>query len=117
MVGRPKPAFQLLFQIATTRERGGVVLYNEHPPNSLTRPEDDSPCCWWRRGRDEVHLLKKFSKLLDGRNGVGVVVYVGGDDTVAISTFLKWAPGRDKLHLLKKFSKLLEDRSALGIAF
>ena len=29
---RPKPAFQLLFEIATTREGSDVVLINEPPP-------------------------------------------------------------------------------------
>ncbi len=40
---RPKPAFQVLCQIAPTREGSGVVLYNENPPDLLTSPEDGSP--------------------------------------------------------------------------
>ena len=48
---RPKPAFQALFHIATTREGSGVVLYNENPPDHFSSPEDESPCFWWRRGR------------------------------------------------------------------
>ncbi len=48
---KPKPAFQALFQIATTREGSGVVLYKENPPDQFPSPEDDSPCFWWRRGR------------------------------------------------------------------
>ena len=51
---RPKPAFRPLFQIATTREGSGVVLYNENPPDHFSSPEDGSPCFWWRRGRVEL---------------------------------------------------------------
>ena len=29
---KPKPAFRALFQIATTRQGSGVVLYKENPP-------------------------------------------------------------------------------------
>ena len=38
---KPKPAFRALFQVATTREGSGVVLYKENPPDLLTSPEDD----------------------------------------------------------------------------
>ena len=38
---KPKPAFRAPFQIATTREGSGVVLYKENPPDLLTSPEDD----------------------------------------------------------------------------
>ncbi len=55
---RPKPAFQALFQIATTREGSGVVLYNENPPSRFSSPEDGSPCFWWRRGRVELPVQK-----------------------------------------------------------
>ena len=48
---KPKPAFQAVFQIATTRQGSGVVLYKENPPDQFPSPEDDSPCFWWRRGR------------------------------------------------------------------
>ncbi len=51
---KPKPAFQALFQIATTKEGSGVVLYKENPPDQFPSPEDDSPCFWWRRGRVEL---------------------------------------------------------------
>ena len=51
---RPKRAFQALFQIATTREGSGVVLYNENPPDHFSSPEDESPCFWWRRGRVDI---------------------------------------------------------------
>ena len=55
---RPKPAFQALFNIATTREGSGVVLYNENPPDRFSSPEDGSPCFWWRRGRVELPVQK-----------------------------------------------------------
>ena len=57
---KPKPAFQALFQIATTREGSGVVLYKENPPDLFPSPED------------ELHLLKKISKLMGERNGLVV---------------------------------------------
>ena len=50
VVLKPKPAFRAVFQIATTREGSGVVLYNENSPEAFTSPEDKSPCFWWRRG-------------------------------------------------------------------
>ena len=55
---KPKPAFRALFQIATTREGSGVVLYNENPLDQFPSPEDDSPCSWWRRGREPVSLVR-----------------------------------------------------------
>ena len=54
---KPKPAFRALFQIATTREGSGVILYKENPPDQFSSPEDDSPCSWWRRGRVECSLF------------------------------------------------------------
>ncbi len=51
---KPKPAFRALFQIATTRDGSGVILYKENPPDQFSSPEDDSPCSWWRRGRVEL---------------------------------------------------------------
>ena len=49
---KPKPAFQALFQIATTKEGSGVILYNE---KALALSEDsDGSCLWWRRGREPV---------------------------------------------------------------
>ena len=56
---KPKPAFQALFQIATTRAGSGVVLYNENPPNQINGPEDGPPCFWWRRGRELVSEVKR----------------------------------------------------------
>ena len=47
---RPKPAFQALFEIATTRDGSGVVLINEPPPTDF-EPEAAGSCLWWRRGR------------------------------------------------------------------
>ena len=70
---RPKPAFRPLFEVATTREGSEVVLINE-PPEAPTEPEAADPCFWWRRGRGELHLLKKFSKLLADRNGLVVAI-------------------------------------------
>ena len=50
---RPKPAFQALFEIATTRAKGGVVLIKE-TPQALNEPEASASCFWWRRGRVEL---------------------------------------------------------------
>ena len=50
---RPKPAFQPLFKIATTREGSDVVLINE-PPEASNEPEAADLCFWWRRGREPV---------------------------------------------------------------
>ena len=47
---RPKPAFQPLFEIATTRAGSGVVLINQ-TPQTQNEPEASEPCFWWRRGR------------------------------------------------------------------
>ncbi len=55
---KPKPAFRALFQIATTKEGSGVVLYKENPPDLFISPEDDSPCLWWRRGRVGCSLFE-----------------------------------------------------------
>ncbi len=67
---RPKPAFQALFQIATTREGSGVVLYNENAPDHFSSPEDGSPCFWWRRGRDELHLPVSVEAALRAWNAI-----------------------------------------------
>ena len=47
---RPKPAFQPLFEIATTRQGSDVVLINE-PPEASNEPEAAELFFWWRRGR------------------------------------------------------------------
>jgi hypothetical protein len=47
---KPKPAFQALFQIATTKEGSGVVLYNEKAPTFSESSDEMIPCSWWRRG-------------------------------------------------------------------
>ena len=60
---RPKPAFQPIFEIATTREGSDVVLVNEQPPI----PDDAealSPCSWWRRGRVELYLKHYLTVLV-----------------------------------------------------
>jgi len=54
---RPKPAFQPLFEIATTREGSEVVLINE-PPQTDFEPEAAGSCLWWRRGRVELPVQK-----------------------------------------------------------
>ena len=54
---RPKPAFRALFEMATTQEGSGVVLYNATPPDS-DGPEAEAPCFWWRRGRVELPVRK-----------------------------------------------------------
>jgi site-specific DNA recombinase len=59
---KPKPAFKALFQIATTKEGSGVMLYNE---KTLTLSESsDDLCSWWRRGRVHLrfpHIRKRIS--------------------------------------------------------
>jgi hypothetical protein len=49
---KPKPAFKALFQIATTKEGSGVILYNEKTLASSESPDD--LCSWWRRGRVDL---------------------------------------------------------------
>ena len=60
---KPKPAFKALFQIATTKEGSGIILYNEKVLASSESPDD--LCSWWRRGRVElpVHQLWDFESL------------------------------------------------------
>ncbi len=53
---KPKPAFKALFQIATTKEGSGVILYNEKTPALSGSPDD--LCSWWRRGRVELPVQK-----------------------------------------------------------
>jgi hypothetical protein len=52
---KPKPAFQGLFQIATTKEGSGVILYNEKAPAFSESSDELTPCLWWRRGRLHLH--------------------------------------------------------------
>ncbi len=68
----PKPAFQALFQIATTREGSGVVLYNENPPDHFSSPEDGSPCFWWRRGRVELYRTPYLRNSVSATGLLGV---------------------------------------------
>jgi site-specific DNA recombinase len=49
---KPKPAFKAPFQIATTKEGSGIILYNEKTLASSESPGD--LCSWWRRGRVEL---------------------------------------------------------------
>ncbi len=60
---RPKPAFQPIFEIATTREGSDVVLINEPPPADF-EPEAAGSCLWWRRGRVDLDL----------KHGIAVIV-------------------------------------------
>ena len=53
---KPKPAFQALFQIATTKEGSGVILHNEKAPAFSESSDELTMCSWWRRGRVELHL-------------------------------------------------------------
>jgi DNA invertase Pin-like site-specific DNA recombinase len=52
---KPKPAFQGLFQIATTKEGSGVILYNEKAPAFSESSDELTACLWWRRGRLHLH--------------------------------------------------------------
>jgi hypothetical protein len=54
---KPKPAFQALFQIATTKEGSGVILFNEKAPAFSESSDELTMCSWWRRGRVELHPL------------------------------------------------------------
>ena len=59
---QPKPAFMPLFEVATTREGSGVVLVSEKdtPPGDDSSPEATNPCSWWRRGRVELPVQKRY---------------------------------------------------------
>jgi hypothetical protein len=52
---KPKPAFQALFQIATTREGSSLVLIKEILPELQGKPDESASCSWWRRGRVDLH--------------------------------------------------------------
>ena len=60
---RPKPAFQPLFEIATTREGSDVVLIND-PPQADREPEAADLCFWWRRGRFDLGLERGLAVLV-----------------------------------------------------
>ena len=60
---KPKPAFKALFQIATTKEGSGVVLYNEKAPAFSESSDELTLCSWWRRGRVELHLKRGLAVL------------------------------------------------------
>jgi DNA invertase Pin-like site-specific DNA recombinase len=57
---KPKPAFQALFQIATTKEGSGVVLYNGKAPAFSESSDENTPCFWWRRGRVECLQFETY---------------------------------------------------------
>jgi hypothetical protein len=51
---KTKPAFKALFQIATTKEGSGIILYNEKALTFSESSDENAPCFWWRRGRVEL---------------------------------------------------------------
>jgi hypothetical protein len=69
---RPKPAFQALFQVATTKEGSGVVPYNEKASGSTGSSDESTPCFWWRRGRVQLHLNTYLGGLPSATDLVGV---------------------------------------------
>ena len=62
---RPKPAFQPLFEIATTTEGSDVVLIKE-PLQADCEPEAADSCSWWRRGRVELYRKHGLAVLVAG---------------------------------------------------
>ena len=62
---RPKPAFQPLFEIATTRAGSGMALING-TPQTQDGPEASGSCFWWRRGRDGLHQPVNLAAALRG---------------------------------------------------
>jgi site-specific DNA recombinase len=54
---KPKQAFQALFQIATTKEGSGVILYNGKAPAFSESSDEMTTCSWWRRGGSNVRYL------------------------------------------------------------
>ena len=68
---RPKPAFQPLFEIATTREGCGVVLI-KGPPQTDFEPDAADSCFWWRRGRDELQQPVKLEAALKGWKAIPI---------------------------------------------
>ena len=57
---RPKPAFRLLFEIATTREGSGIALINQ-TPQIRNEAEASESCSWWKRGRVELKTWPRRS--------------------------------------------------------
>lgn len=66
----PKPVFRALFESVESREEAKLQLLKTTSPGSNGSADDG--LLWWRRGRDGLHLLKTFSKLLAERNALGV---------------------------------------------
>jgi site-specific DNA recombinase len=71
---KPKPAFQALFQVATTKEGSGVILYNEKAPAFNESSDELTLCSWWRRGRVELHLNTYLRRPFSAMELVGVGV-------------------------------------------
>ena len=59
---RPKPAFRLLFEIATTCEGSGIAPINQ-APQTQDESEASESCSWWRRGRVDPHTRIILSPL------------------------------------------------------
>jgi hypothetical protein len=67
---KPKPAFKALFQIATTKEGSGIILYNEKTLAGCESP--DGSCSWWRRGRVELLCDTYLRRLVPATELMGV---------------------------------------------
>ena len=67
---RPKPTFRPLLEIATTRQKSGIVLVIEENLEQTSQPPPDgqeadgTPCLWWRRGRAEAYCEHGIEILL-----------------------------------------------------
>ena len=66
---KPKPPFNPIFQVATTKEGSGVILLKE-PPAAFS----EAPCFWWRRGRVELHLKRRLAVSVVSTWGVPALV-------------------------------------------
>ncbi|MFQ6026761.1 MAG: hypothetical protein ACE5Q6_04505 [Dehalococcoidia bacterium] len=71
---KPKPAFQALFQVATTREGSVVVLFPENE-NPHRASGESFPCSWWRRGRLHLPLTPYLSEPLSAKELVLVELF------------------------------------------
>jgi len=57
---RLKPAFRLLFEIATTCEGSGIALINQ-TPQARDEADASGSCAWWKRGRVELKTWPRRS--------------------------------------------------------
>ena len=57
---RPKLAFRLLFEIATTREGSGIAPINQ-TLQTQEESEASESCSWWKRGRVELKTWPRRS--------------------------------------------------------